>query len=84
MVALIVEGFTLETADLAQELRMDALQLNKTFEMVGCNPIRRIGSAEGAAAVAGARRAGPACLLWERLGLFFLRGARGRRCWLCR
>lgn len=47
VVALIVEGYTLETAELAAEMRQDALHLNKTFEMVGCNPIRRVGQGEG-------------------------------------
>lgn len=48
VVALIVEGYTLETTELTQELRLDALLLNKTFEMIGCNPIRKVGMVEGA------------------------------------
>lgn len=44
--ALIVDGYTMESTDLAAELRLDVLTLNKTFQMLGCNPIRRVGTTE--------------------------------------
>lgn len=43
--ALMVEGYTLETPDLCDELKLDPLVLRKTFEQVGCKS-RNVGNTE--------------------------------------